>query len=103
MGHPSDGALGDNRRALRQPIAVTAQIRDGRGPKFACRLLDLSTTGFRAEAVHPLSIGDTVWVTLPGMSGMEAEVAWRDDFTIGCRFKQPLYGPVFDNLIRTNG
>ncbi len=103
MGHPSDGALGDNRRALRQPIAVTAQIRDGRGPKFACRILDLSTTGFRAEAVHPLSIGDTVWVTLPGMSGMEAEVAWRDDFTIGCRFKRPLYDAIFDNIVRANG
>lgn len=99
-GHPSVSLLGENRRALRHPVAVSAQLRNGRGPKFSCRFLDLSTTGFRAEAVYSLNVGDTVWVTMPGMAGFEAEIAWRDEFTIGARFRCPLHPAVFENLVR---
>lgn len=78
-------------------------MRDRRGVKFTCDLMDLSVSGFRADAFGSLSVGDTIWVSLPGLSGLEAQVAWRDNFMIGCRFHTPLHPATLDHLLKTLG
>ena len=90
----------DHRRALRKPVRLKAQLRDRGTAKFEIEVVDLSTTGFRAETGFTLWEGHTVWLTLPGFTSLEASVAWRDGFTYGCAFAQPLHPAVFDHIVR---
>ncbi|MDQ2878761.1 MAG: PilZ domain-containing protein [Pseudomonadota bacterium] len=82
---------------MRKAITLRARLRD-RSAKFDIDLLDLSVTGFRAEADYTLHAGDIVWINLPGLAGIEATIAWREGRVIGAAFRQPLYPAVFDHL-----
>ncbi|MCM8731200.1 pilus assembly protein PilZ [Hephaestia sp. GCM10023244] len=95
----SDGS-GDNRHALRKPVRLKAQLRDRGTTRFEIDILDLSTTGFRAETSFTLWPDHIVWLTLPGLSSLEATVAWRDGLHYGCAFTNPLHPAVFDHLVR---
>lgn len=94
----------EERRALRKPVQFDAQLRDRGATKFAVRVIDISTTGFRAECDFRLHEGTLVWLTLPGMAGLEAHVAWRDgNFLYGFVFAQPLHEAVFDHIVTLTG
>jgi|SRR5690242_5820922 len=93
---PDDG---EQRRALRKPVRLSGQLRDRGAAKFAVDILDLSTTGFRAETTTRLYEGTIVWLTFPGMAGLEARVAWIDRHLCGCAFSQPLHPAVFDRIV----
>ena len=98
--HPGSGGLDNNRRALRKPVRLRAQLRDRGTTKFEIDVIDLSTSGFRAETSFTLWEGHTVWLTLPGLAALEAKVAWRDGFRYGCAFERPLHPAVFDHIVR---
>jgi hypothetical protein len=91
----------DSRRQPRVPVVMIARLRDRASNKYDVRLLDLSVTGFRAEAHYSLDAGQIVWLTIPGMQGLEATVAWRRGTVIGCNFRNPLYPAVLDHIVRT--
>lgn len=82
---------------------MAARLRDRHANKYTINLLDLSVTGFRAEAHYSLDAGQIVWLTIPGMQGLEATIAWRRGLEIGCSFRQPLYPAVFDHVVKTLG
>lgn len=93
----------DHRRALRRAVRLEAQLRD-RGPtRFTVDVLDLSTAGFRAETSFRLQVGGIVWLTMPGLSGLEAVVAWCEGFQVGCSFRNPLHPAVFDRIVAMAG
>jgi len=95
-----DDAGGDNRDRPRAPFRIAAVLRDRSSNKFNVYLVDLSTTGFQAEAHPSLDPGASVWLTIPGMQGLEATVMWRKRAMVGCRFNQPLHPAVFDHLVQ---
>ncbi len=97
------GGEEDHRHQQRVPIALRARLRDRHSNKYDVHLLDLSVTGFRAEAHYALDAGQIVWLAIPGMQGLEATVAWRHGLEIGCSFRQPLYPPVLDHIVKTLG
>ena len=82
---------------------MAARVRDRHGNKYSVSLLDLSVTGFRAEAHYALDPGQIVWLTIPGMQGLEANIAWRRGRVIGCSFRHPLYPAVLDHIVKTLG
>ncbi|WP_239017866.1 PilZ domain-containing protein [Sphingomonas aracearum] len=92
------GTAGDARSALRKPVRLRAQLRESGAGRFAIEVLDLSPTGFRAEASFVLNPGDRVWISLPGLAGLEATVAWRRGTMIGAAFFAPLHPAVFDHI-----
>lgn len=91
---------GGNRERPRAPFRIAAMLRDRSSNKFQVHLVDLSTSGFQAEAHPSLDPGAIVWLTIPGMQGLEATVMWRKRAVIGCKFNQPLHPAVFDHLTR---
>jgi hypothetical protein len=94
----------EHRGALRKPVQLDAQLRDRGSSKFAIRVIDISITGFRAECEFRLHEGTLVWLTLPGMAGLEARVAWRDgNFLYGFVFAQPLHEAVFERIATLGG
>lgn len=97
-------ALGaDNRSTLRKAVKLDARARDRGASRFAIRVVDLSMTGFRAETVFTLRPGTIVWLTLPGLQSLEAEIAWQRGEHIGAAFRQPLHAAVFDHMVRLGG
>jgi hypothetical protein len=88
------------RRADRIDVAFPAQLREAGTTKFEVKVIDLSVTGFRCETSFTMPIGKTVWLTIPGLSGIEATVEWRDKFRYGCSFKSSLHIAVFDHIAR---
>jgi len=95
------GGAGDHRRASRVPVRVGARLRDRLSNKYDVSILDLSVTGFRAEAHYALEPGAIVWLTIPGLQGLEATIAWRNGAVIGCSFRSPLYPAVLDHIVKT--
>lgn len=98
MPEPGD-AGGNNRGRPRASFRVAAVLRDRASNKFHIHLVDLSTTGFQAEAHPSLDPGAIVWLAIPGMQGLEARVMWRQRAVVGCQFSQPLHPAVFDHLV----
>lgn len=90
----------DGRRALRKAVGLRARLRERGANKFTVDVVDLSTTGFRCETSFTLYVGHVVWLTLPGLSGLEATVAWKRGFRYGFAFDQPLHPAVFDHIVR---
>jgi hypothetical protein len=97
------GGQGDHRRQERVDVRMAVRLRDRSGNKYDVHLLDLSITGFRAEAHYGLDAGTIIWLTIPGLHGLEGKVAWRRGAVIGCQFHNPLYPAVFDHVVRTLG
>ena len=92
-------SIGDNRQTLRKAVKLRARLRDRGATRFDIEVVDLSMTGFRAETAYRLPKGTMVWITLPGMSGLEAEVAWQTYSRIGCAFRQPLHPAIFEHIV----
>ena len=94
---PVDGD--EHRRALRKSVKMRAHLPDRGQTRFEIDVVDLSSSGFRAETSFTLWPGTIVWLTLPGLAPLEAVVAWRDKFKYGCAFAKPLHPAVFDHII----
>ena len=89
---------GESRATLRRPVKLDARLRDRGARPFAITVADLSATGFRAEVAYPLHKGTLVWIMLPGLSALEAEVAWQRGLQIGGKFRQALHPAVFEHI-----
>jgi hypothetical protein len=89
----------ENRRALRKPVSFRARLRERGANKFTIDVVDLSTTGFRCETSFTLYEGHPVWLTLPGLAGLEATVAWKNGYCYGFAFDRPLHPAVFDHIV----
>lgn len=93
-------SLSDGRRTLRKAVTLRARLRDRGATRFDIKILDLSLTGFRAETAYRLNPGTLVWVSLPGLASLEAEVAWQEREHVGCKFDTPLHPAVFDHIVK---
>lgn len=90
----------EGRRAERKVVSLTAQLRERGAHKFMVDVVDLSITGFRCETSFNLYMGHAVWLTLPGLSGLEATVAWKQGYCYGFAFNRPLHPAVFDHIVQ---
>ena len=93
------GQGADNRATLRKAVRLDARVRDRSQSRFKIRIMDLSMTGFRAETAFTLRPGSLVWITLPGLQGLEATIAWQRGEHIGAAFRQPLHPAVFEHIV----
>ena len=93
------GAGADNRATLRKAVKLDARVRDRSASRFGIQIIDLSMTGFRAETVFTLRPGSIVWITLPGLQGLEAVIAWQRGDQVGAAFRQPLHAAVLEHIV----
>lgn len=90
----------ESRRAERAVVSLRAKLRERGANKFTIDVIDLSTTGFRCETSFTLYMGHAVWLTLPGLGGLEATVAWKRGYSYGFAFNRPLHPAVFDHIVK---
>jgi len=88
----------NRRRSTRAAVSLEARIgRDGIG-RTLCKVVDLSIHGARLQTYSALKRGATIWLTLPGIGPVAADIMWADDYVAGCQFHQPLEPAVFERL-----
>jgi hypothetical protein len=85
------------RAARRVEVKAPIQARWGEN-RYIVEIEDLYTSGARMRTSRSLPKGAVIWLRLPGLEALQAEVMWTHSFTFGCRFIQPLHESVFANL-----
>lgn len=95
--HP-DQRPQQERRSERRPMVVRVQYRRTI-VRLAAQILDLSQHGLRLAGMERLRIGESVWITLPGLPPRQAKVVWTDRFEAGCVFAEPLHAAVFEAIL----
>lgn len=79
-----------NRRLARRyslALSLTAKVA---GANRTLVLRDLSRTGFLAEALPRLELGETVEIDLPDRGPQRSLVVWTGDTLAGCTFATPI-------------
>jgi hypothetical protein len=86
------------RRSARAPVSFDARLGQGGIGRTLCRVVDISRHGARLQSYSAIRRGTTIWLTLPEIGPVAAEVMWADDFTAGCQFQKPLGKEAFERL-----
>ena len=81
---------GDRRRIARHPVEIGARVRELGSEGFEARVLNISETGFMAEADGELEVGTRIWLILPGRERANALVRWIAGKRIGAEFAEPI-------------
>jgi len=89
----------EDRSAPRIILSLPAKLRASNSSGINVLIKDLSLSGFACEAVTSMPSGARCWLTIPGLSSMQAEVIWNDGRTVGCAFQNLLNEAVLDSLI----
>jgi len=89
-----------SRRAQRLGVRIPAHLRERGTLRYSCRVLDISAFGFRFETALRIPIGATVWLTIPKMAELPAEVEWHRGAEYGCSFEAPMHQAVVDHVAK---
>jgi hypothetical protein len=92
-------ATDEDRCAPRARVDIIATLRASGAQRFVVRVKDLSIAGFACEAVTGMKSGALCWLTLPGLSALQAEVVWNDGATVGCAFASLLNPAVHQAIV----
>lgn len=92
-------AAQEDRSAPRTRLVIPAQLRPSGMRSFQTLVNDLSLSGFSSGSINRLHPGTLVWLTLPGLESLQAEVVWWEAGQCGCAFANLLSPIVHDNLL----
>ncbi len=92
-------AAQEDRCAPRTRIQIPCSLRASGGRSFQTIVHDLSLGGFCCAAINRLHVGGVVWLTIPGLEALRADVVWWDKSLAGCAFDSLLSPIVHDNLL----
>ena len=99
-GQLSTQADCEGRKATRAEVTLGAGLRQRGAGGVTIQILDLSTHGFRAATHLELERGTDVWLKLPGLESLHAQVVWMRGHLLGCEFARPLHPAVLDMIVR---
>lgn len=91
------------RRAERFTTDIAAGVRERGRSRIDIEVVDLSTHGCRIEYKGMLVVGAQAWLTLPGLEGWSARVAWMKEREAGLDFLRPLHPAVAARVIGAGG
>ena len=80
----------ERRRSNRMPVDVGVRVRELGSEGFEAKVLNISETGFMAEAEGDFEVGTRIWLILPGRERANALVRWIAGGRIGAEFAEPI-------------
>src|SRR3954447_15098050 len=80
----------DRRRYARRDVELDAKVRELGSSGVEARVLNISESGFMAEAEGEFEVGTRVWLILPGRERANAVVKWIAGDKIGAEFAEPI-------------
>ena len=81
---------GDRRRMSRHPVEIGARVRELGSEGFEAKVLNISETGFMAEADGEFEVGTRIWLILPGRERANALIRWIAGKKLGAEFAEPI-------------
>lgn len=88
--------MSNGRRQERHFIKGDVRMRQRGASRYPATIRDVSIGGCRVELAHQVSVGDTIWVGLPGIESIQATVRWADGWIAGVEFDRPLHPSVLE-------
>ncbi len=85
------------RRSQRAPVSLDARI--GKARRTLCKIVDISIHGARLQTYSALKRGSSIWLYLPNIGEVAADVMWAGDFLAGCQFQTPLSQEALDRVL----
>ena len=87
------------RRSPRAPVSFDAGLggQGGLG-RTLCKVIDVSLHGCRLQTYSAMKKGQIIWLNLPLIGPVAADIMWADDYTAGCQFQSPLSEDKFAML-----
>lgn len=79
-----------SRQSVRLALDAETRLRPNNWSSLQIRMLDLSTSGFRAECEARVKPGGSVSLDVPGIGSVDAQVEWQRDDQFGARFYAPI-------------
>jgi len=80
----------DRRRTARRMVELGARVRELGTEGFEARVINISETGFMAEADGEFEVGTRIWLILPGRERANALVRWTAGRKLGAEFAEPI-------------
>jgi hypothetical protein len=80
----------DRRRFTRLPVELEAKMRELGASGVEAKVLNISESGFMAEAAGRFEVGTRVWLILPGRQRANAVVKWTAGDKLGAEFAEPV-------------
>nr|WP_294849580.1 PilZ domain-containing protein [uncultured Sphingomonas sp.] len=93
----------DTRKAERVPLRADIDVRRPGDHRYKVNILDFSPEGCRIEIPINVDVGDSIFISLPGLETIESKVRWKKDWSVGVEFVRPLYPAVFDLMRKKMG
>ncbi len=90
----------EDRCSPRTKLRIPSSLRPSGFKGFSVIVQNLSLSGFAAEACTGMKSGTRIWLTMPGMGPLQAEIAWNDGTVIGCAFTNLLNPAVLDSILK---
>jgi len=90
MSSDDDNGFDSGRRAERLPVDAETRLRPNSWSSLQVRMLDLSSSGFRAECEARVKPGGSVSLDVPGIGSVDAQVEWQRGDQFGARFYAPI-------------
>ena len=87
------------RKVSRFTLTSEIVVRRAGRRNQAVTISDLSRFGCCLTFVDPPRAEEWIWVSLPGLSPIEARVRWVDALRAGIEFARPVHEAVFDLLL----
>ena len=78
------------RREPRVELSADIPLRELGASAVDARLINISSHGFMAETKDDISAGSRVWLTLPGVTRVNALIVWAQGGRIGGEFAEPI-------------
>ena len=91
-------AAQEDRCAPRYKLRIPASMRPSGSSGFSVVVKDLSISGFACEALTGMKAGTRIWLKLPSLEALAAEIVWNDGTMVGCSFTSLLNAAVMDTI-----
>jgi hypothetical protein len=80
----------DRRRFARRSVELEAKMRELGANGAEARVLNISESGFMAQAEGEFEVGTRVWLMLPGRERANAVIKWTAGDKLGAEFAEPI-------------
>ena len=80
----------ERRRFSRRPVDLDAHMRELGTSGIDARVLNISESGFMAQADGHFEVGSRVWLILPGRERANAVIKWTAGDKLGAEFAEPI-------------
>jgi len=96
-------SIEEPRRAERVPLNCEVEFRRHADVRYPVDLLNFSPEGCCIVPPVRVDVGESVWLRIPGMETIHAQVAWTEQWKVGLEFDKPFHPAVFESVVKRLG